>query len=198
MWWQQLDKYLPITVIGAIVVFFTRELLEWFRRSGSESRKKKALRSLLKRECELNFWVYNVLFRVAQVIQADQRLGAHAVYSVNRLPNEAIGFRRSDEEGLEGWVIPPTKLGVMEKLMTEAASIDDKLFAVLEPALDAAIEMEHVRQSLFSAVDQTDDAAPPLDGIHLFALTELADVLVTLRALYAECTGKELTEWRVR
>jgi len=199
MWWQQLERFLPITVLGAMTVFFLREFFEWIRRSRAESRKKKALRSLLTRECELNYWVYEVLFRIAQLIQADQRAGSSAVYSVSRLANDAINFRRSDSDGFDGRVIPATKLRLMEKLMIEAASIDAELFAVLEPAFDAMIEMEHVRQTLFEAVDQGDEeTAPPLIGIHTWMLPELADSFAAMRALYMECAGKELTEWRVR
>lgn len=191
------DSFLSATIVVAIILFFAKEILESIRRYRARERARRANRLLLKRECELNYWVYTCLFRIASQLQADVNSGVDETYAVARRSDQSIAFRTLHIDGFSETTIPPTRIAVIEKLLLDAASNDGSLYEVLQQAYEAMIDMEHVRESLFRHVED-EDGDGFLAGFHNFALNELADSLVALRALYKECTGEVLTTWQVR
>lgn len=96
--------------------------------------------------------------------------------------------------------LPDAYTEVMNKVMLDVAALDHKLFAALEDAYDATINMRYVRNSFINHVESGEDDFEKsfFDSFPSYGLRQLTDVLVDLEHLYRECTGEELTKHRVR
>ena len=53
---SSLEGYLSVTVAAAVILFITREQLEFRRRKAERTRKTKAIKLLLAEELEKNHW----------------------------------------------------------------------------------------------------------------------------------------------
>jgi hypothetical protein len=192
---------LPATVIAAIALFFVKEVVESIRRWRADARKGRAFRTLLARECELNHWTYKRLKEALLAIQEDFQKGLTAEYSIRRLTSGEVMFRRQEHHG-RGWSeggLPDAHTDLMSKVMLDVATLDKSLFACLEPAYDAAINMSHVRESFmrFIESDEQDRQMFFRDFLE-YGLDQLEEILADLENLYRKCTGKKLEFIRVR
>jgi hypothetical protein len=87
----------------------------------------------------------------------------------------------------------------LEDNLLDVATLDEKLFPLAEAALTAVAELEHLRESLLYHGSEEDeevrDVAPHFAE---YSLKELAEAESALASLYKQCTGKELSNARLR
>jgi hypothetical protein len=196
---MQWTSLIPITVVAAFFLFVIKEMVEWLKRWRADKRKVVAIKILLARECELNKWT---LLKVREAIKDiketfEEKDGAE--YSIQRTPPDKITFRETIEGESGSWPLTPTYTDLMSKQILDIAILDKKLFADLEGAYDAVLEMRHVREMLINYLESENE----IDRIHFeafpeYALGELDDTEESLERLYKACTGKPLQTIRLR
>ena len=193
---------LPITALIAVMVFICKETIEFLRRRNGDQRKLRALMHLLARECELNLWSIKNLRRILSEVHKFENYKAQIKVEIKRKPSgRAFAIIRSDDGGIEMHVgIPKVHRELMSKFLLEIATLDEKLFEVVEPAYDGLAEVEHLRESLMNVQDAPDDIGEDgyLEGLAGYALDELQEAENSLARLYEHCTGLPLTEHRLR
>jgi hypothetical protein len=88
----------------------------------------------------------------------------------------------------------------MSKFLLDIATLDKLLFSFMEPAYDELAEVEHVRESLININDKPEQIAARdfVMGFAQYAVDVLQDAEKKLGALYVHCTGKPLTQHRLR
>jgi hypothetical protein len=159
------------------------------------------MRILLARECELNLWSCKRLKSVLQEIDSNFKSSIELEYLIKERPGGDLIFRSNYPDGdlHSSGSLPNVHTDMMYKLMLDVAALDENLFADLEDAYDSMINLQHVRNSLINHVQSDDDLDRRFfDSFTHYGLSEITDALVDLEHLYKKCTGKELTEHRVR
>ena len=191
--------FLPVTVVAAIALFVLKESFELVRRYKSEGRTKKALRALLAVECERNHFTVKNLRGILEVVQAWKQDDPFSIkISLKFSRDGEITFHQltyDDGAGSQS-VVRTTHRDFMSKQLLAVATLDADLYRALQPALDAVNEMEHVRQSLISHME--DPERTHLAGFAEYGLKELDVAFNKLNTLYITCTGKELENYRIR
>lgn len=191
-------------ILAAVVIFAAREILESFRRRAAQQRKLDALKAVIARECELNNYTTSVLKREIESMKENFELEDGDVQK----SEYRVVFRRDGSAVLEellggNWggshPIPKVYVSMINAKIVELAELDPKLYAKAEAALSGLAELEHVRTSLISYVMKEDDNMPHLlENFPDYALGEIEDSSAALRELYTACTGRPLTDRRLR
>lgn len=193
---------LPVTALIAVLVFISRETLEFIRRRNGDRRKLHALTALLARECELNLWSIKTLRRIFSEINTDESGDSQILAEIERtLSGRSFAKIVSDDGGIEAHIgIPKVHRELMSKFLLDVATLDKGLFEVMEPAYDGLAEVEHVRESLMNVQDAPEFIGQDgyLKGLARYALDELQQAENALAKLYTYCTGKPLTKHRLR
>jgi hypothetical protein len=195
------SSWLPATALVAIVIFIAKEVLEVSRRSASERRRKEALRALLARECELNHWTIRTLQRIAGGLKDLAEPGTPEAFRVEFAKSGRIYACLNNKETGSGFkiAIPTVHRSHLHGSLLDIATLDKTLFMLAEPALSAVAEIEHVREGLmYHGSTEDEEDRENADGFAEYAVGELDEAYVTIAALYAECTGKELSSVRLR
>ncbi|MEC4720754.1 hypothetical protein RY831_16440 [Noviherbaspirillum sp. CPCC 100848] len=198
----ELLPLIPVTVVAAVSLFALRESLEWLRRYRGEERKKQALRILLARECELNYWTIKSIRHIVETIREESAANPQTTFSFI-FPKSGKTLFRVKEPGME--ITVGSSLGnihrdVMSKNLLDVAQLDKRLFEVLQPAYDAVSDLENVRSDLLYYVTSEDDQEADLlmEFVENFAISELERIHAVFNALYLECCGNALTKSRIR
>jgi hypothetical protein len=197
-----LSSLLPVTVVAAIAIFVVKETVEYLRRWSADRRKIHALKALIARECELNYWpvkaLRSILINVPGPDEENPQVEVRIERRANGRPVACIRTLDGGSESTRG--IPEVHRELMSKFLLEIAMLNSKFFAALEPAYDSLAELEHVRQSLISIHD--DEQESEIDGIigsfAVYALEELRSTEAALQSLYLFCTDKALEKHRLR
>lgn len=193
---------LPITAVVAIVVFAIKETLEHFRRRSADRRKLAGLISLLARECELNYATIKLLRHIVEKIPNDEHPDPQFSLSIGWKPSGRPYARvLSESRGMQWQLgIPQVHRELMSKFLLDVATLDKRLFELMEPAYDGLAEVEHVRESLLNFEEEVESMRPEdyLAGLADYASGELQGAEDALRKLYTYCTGKPLTRHRLR
>jgi hypothetical protein len=197
---EWLTPLLPATVIAAVALFILKEVVEFFKRWRADGRKRRALRVLLARECELNCLVQTRLTNALTEIQEDLPMKPRDEYLIERRESgEVIYSQRYEGRLTAQFALPAIQTDLMSKVMLDVAILDNFLFAHLQDAYDATMSLKHVRQSLIDFLESDKEE----DKIHFeafpdWALRELARVRLSLQKLYEACTGEKEIKARVR
>lgn len=192
---------LPATVIAGVLLFLLKEGIEAVRRWRANSRKREAFRLLLARECELNHWAMTKLKEALTSIQEHFSIGVSFEYRIDRHSSGHISFVQLYDDGSlhSSRPLPDASTDVMKQTMLEIAALDRQLFKSVEAAYDSAISLRHVRESLIRQVESDDEfEAAFFESFPPYGLSELSDIQVDIGELYLQCTGEELTQFRVR
>jgi hypothetical protein len=197
---MQWTSIIPITVVAAFFLFVTKEMLEWFKRASADKRKIAAIKILLARECELNKWTLLKLRQAVTDIKDTFEEKDGIEYAIERIGSDKIIFKEMlGEERRASWPLPPTYTDAMGKQLLDTAILDKRLFANLEGAYDAVLEMRHVRDSVIEYVESRENVREMhLEAFSEYALDELNDTEESLKTLYNACTGKPLDSIRLR
>lgn len=192
-----MEPTLPNTAVVAIILFVAKEVFEFIRRLFADGRKRQAFRTMLARECELNLWTVKVLQRTIDELASDRET-AHVKYSIERRSTGEEVFVSVSEAGKSSHWIPNAHKETMRDLMLDVATIDQRLFPNLQSGYDACINLQHVRDSLVTYVDEDQLDGGFLNSFVDYANSEISDILLQLTVLYFECTGQDLKNHRVR
>lgn len=191
-------------ILAAVFIFAAREILDSIRRRAAQQRKLNALKAVIARECELNNYTTSVLKREMKGMKENFELEHGDV----QRSEYRIVFRRDGSAVLEELMggewggshpIPKVYSSMINAKIVELAELDPKLYAKAEAALSGLAELEHVRTSLISYVMKEDDNMPNLlESFPDYALGEIEDSSSALKELYTACTGRPLTDRRLR
>lgn len=198
---MRLFEYFPITVVSAIALFAVKEAVEWRRRWLAQNRKRRALRKLISRECEMNLWVVKTLRTAAEAIRSELNEDEKSKFSAETLADGKFYLRiwNSRNEMVAGLPLGSPKRELMEKNLLDVATIDAKFFAVLEPAYDAVAELQNARDQIVSVVEtKVEEEKDHIYGLDEYVLRTTHAAYERLNALYIECTGKKLESHRLR
>jgi len=193
-------KYFPATVFVALVLFATKEAIEFVKRRKADKRKIEALHVLLAAECERNHWTIKSLRMAARDIVDFTKLDDGTMVGVRVNKNGWMNFKL-EMPNLGHWgsrSVTPVQKTILEKHLVDAAMLDKRLFDVMREAYNAALEMDHVRTGLYECVSRKSEGEEDhLDGFDVYANSELDDVYDRMNALYRMCTGSKLEKHRV-
>lgn len=193
-----------VAILAAVSIFAAREILEFFRRRGAQERKLNALKAAIARECELNNYTTSVLTREMTAMKAnfeleDGDIDKSEYRIVFRRDGSAILEELTGGEWGGSQPIPKVHASIINAKIVEVAELSPKLYPKAEAALTGLAELEHVRTSLISYVMKEDDNMPYLlETFPDYALGELEDTASALKDLYIACTGRPLTDRRLR
>ena len=199
--WSDHGEWLPITAWVALGVFVLREVLEWRRRRAADARKVQALKKVIARECELNYWSVDQL---SDTLSEMRKIGAEKDASRFTLTTRAAGevvVQLSDEDGSgHGWMLPRICTETLTKHLAEVAALDEEFFTVCEAAVGATAEADHIHRSLVQGPPAHFPSSREnyYEGLIGYGLKELQGVVAAIKALYLACTGTELTHGRLR
>ena len=196
------SSLLPITALVAVVIFIAKELIEIVRRWRADARRRAAFRTLLARECELNNWAIRALRHIVNDLKNLPNIESPLAFTIEYAKSGRIyACVDSDAKGEYGKsVVPVIHKTQMERHLLDIATIDNKLLKFVEPALSAAAELEHLRESLLyhGSSDADEDTRAHRSGFSEYAIGELDESYSAISALYQSCTGKSLTDMRLR
>lgn len=197
---ETLTSLFPVTVAAAVLLFFVKEILEFFRRRNAEFRKKEAIRILLARECELNNATVKRLGFILQTIKNEQEADRDTKFTIVFTKAGQIRFHYDNREGGGSMPITGPHSVVLERQLLEIAAIDKDLYVLAEAAYAVVSELAHIRQNLIDAIapERVNEDVDPFDMLFPHALDRLPVAYKALSALYVECTGSvlETVRWR--
>jgi hypothetical protein len=197
-------EFIPITVIAAILIFIAKEISDFLKKRRESKRKIFAYKSLISEEIELNLWTHKRLTNIIQNIEDQKKEHPNANYKIliKESGNEYIhGY--DGEKLIESCLIPIIHDKYYEKLISNIAELDANLFNLAQSSYQEVRNMAHVRSSLIKSLLAEENNEPfPHDisenGFLEYAKQELVDTYDAMNALYKECTGNELQEFRLR
>lgn len=197
---MSIESLLPATAVVAIVLFTAREMLEAKRRADTKKRTLRGLKRLFSRECELNYWASH---RIGEILGDVNRLASENRLRDIRVEERPVGgpyvVLRDDQGDVQMAPIPEVHRDELNKRLVETASLEDSLFECYESVLDRLAELENVRMQLaFGAGNAPLSREDFLKGLAGYGLAVVERTEAALRRLYKECTGEELTQWRLR
>jgi hypothetical protein len=195
---EVLLKFFPATVFVALILFVTKEVIEFFRRKNADKRKIEALHVLLAAECERNHWTIKSLRNASHAIADALTVDKDVVIQESINKNGWMSFRRSMMGHWGSNSVTPVHKSIQERHLADAALLDKRLFDAMREAYDAALEMDHVRTGLYDCVSQRNLGEDDhLDGFDRYAKSELESIYIRINALYEICTGQKLEKHRV-
>lgn len=185
---------IPLAVVAAIGLFFTKELVEWVRRSSANGRKNRAIKQLLTVECEQNNFAIRQMRDQAEIIKQAVAHGHDIKVEHPRTGRERLMITGRDGHLASG-PIATLRTAVLDRYFFESASLDKKLFNLMHEAGNALSALQHVRDGFITCpTDQPDH----LDGFPNFAVSEINTHEKPIHALYEYIAGEPLTKMRVR
>jgi len=198
-------RYLPVTVISALLLFLFKEFLEANRRRRSEQNKLKAISFILSEEIKLNYWAFKTLFRTFEELGQLFERYPNAVYNVKetRFREEIYQYKeRPEDQVWSGHPLPRFVSDRFNTLLPSLAELDLKLSGFVQDTYQEIAELEHYRQMLVSFLANElheDETFNDLTKAFIKDFSEEeSDYFAKLNKSYRELTGKELKEWRLR
>ncbi|MBY5614143.1 hypothetical protein [Rhizobium leguminosarum] len=187
---------LPIAVYAAILLFLIKETLEWARRNKADKRKLSVYRRMLAYECERNNWFIKSLQSDANKVRPEPK--AYAIKTDSSGRQRFVFLGKDGTEGVSG-TFPSVHRTTFEKLAVEVGYIDPKLADKVSRALDAVLELEHIRNSIIDNAPAGEDYQH--DAFYAsfwgYVRKRLKGNHNSLSLLYVACTGRELKEFRL-
>jgi hypothetical protein len=157
---------------------------------------------LLARECELNNWSIRALRHIVNDLESLPSIESPLAFTIEYAKSgriyACIDHKAKGEYGKSA--VPVIHKAQMERHLLDIATIDSQLLKFVEPALSAAAELEHLRESLLyhGASDADEDTLAHRSGFSEYAISELDKAYLAISALYVSCTGKSLKNMRLR
>lgn len=187
---------IPATALVAIVLFVMREVLEGRRRKNSKDRQVRAMKAILARECEHNYWPLRGLTEIFEFIKKEPN-NYKNVRIVERATGSAVEIK--DGTRMHGFLIAKFRRDRMSDMLLDVAELDEQLFELVEAAYDAIGAVDNARFQLVNIDDLVEHTGIEalLIGLPGYGLPRISEADAALKALYKECTGKQLERGRV-
>lgn len=187
------EKVLPITVVVAIILFIVREVVEFIKKSRDKSRKISAYKALIAEELLKNAWSVKALKQLCTELQDPTLIGIDYIKS-------ASGTERVTIRTVEGkhrvffWKI---HTAAFEKIMTDLAVSNSKLFKSAAHVYSLLAEAKHVRESVID-FSEFDMPKHMIQGLGVYGDGRLEEAAAAVRTAYKIYTGKELASHKLR
>lgn len=186
------ESALPLTVVFAIVLFFTKEGIEFFKRRSERRRKVAAYKMLLAEESMKNAFTIKTLSSVFWAL-VDPDLES---LKVSKKSNGQLAAEFSFPYGSRGGsVIPVVHTAIFDKSIVDLAVIDKEFFFIAKDAYEDLAHVDNCRDQI-SSLDTTEGDLM-LESLARYALDVLSRSDESLQRLYLMCAGQEL-ECKVR
>lgn len=187
---------LPTAVYAAILLFLTKEGLEWARRRRTDKRKLSVYKRMLAHECERNNWFIKSLQSDAAKVRPEAK--AYAIKTDGSGRQRFVFLAPDGTQGASG-IFPMVHRSSFEKLAVDVGYVDERLARMVSEALDAVLALEHVRNSVIDYAPANEDYHRDAfyDSFWKHVRKQLKERHRTLSDLYRACTGKELKEHRL-
>jgi hypothetical protein len=182
----ELGRLLPITVVAAIILFFTKEFFEFFKKRAEKKRKLSAYKVLIAEEMAKNSFSIFGLRRIVERLQDNSW-----VHEVIRGSNGACHLKSSrGEEKVKGIVLP-FHSSIFDKHIVDLAVIDKQFFAQLRDTYQAIADAKVSRSTMLEMCED-----PNLEfflGSYLQGVVTVFDAAETqIKTTFETCTGKVL------
>ena len=201
--WLSQSGLIPFSAIIAILLFATRECLETRRKKKAKQNEIQALKKILARECELNLHLSHQIFEICSNFAPYEQNENQCPYTLRLTPTPSSKIRYEIIEGedlISGGQLSDSHTSIFDKYMFDVVKADIEFYNKLEAAYEAAIELQHFRDSLLD-IDDTGkwmgDRSMVL-GFSGYALEEMEPINGALNTFYKFCTGNELSKGRMR
>ncbi|MBX5293089.1 hypothetical protein HJB96_09050 [Rhizobium sp. NLR15a] len=187
---------LPTAVYAAILLFLIKEGLEWNRRKRADKRKLSVFRRMLAYECERNNWFIKSLQSDAKKVRPERK--AYLIKTDGSGRQRFVFLGRDGTEGISG-IFPLVHRTTFEKLAIEVGYVDPKLADKVSKALDAALELEHIRNSIIDYAPGSEEYQYDefYQAFWNYVRRRLKGNHDDLSLLYLACTGRGLKEFRL-
>ena len=192
--------FLPITVIAAIVIFLSKETLEYIRNRRMKLKKLLVFKRMIAEEVEINTAVLSSLYSALTTI-CDDTANIERTPRILKTPSGGIRIEFEAHPICfgTGWPLLPLSRTVFDRLYLELAELDPSFFETTARVYSAVAEIKHVRDSLIDHIEnnnQTPDGF--LASFSEWAQGVLEESRGSLATLYFECTGKTLERGKLR
>lgn len=201
--WLTQSSLIPTSVIVAVLIFITREWLEFHRKKRAKRNEISALKIILARECELNWYLSKQINEICSVFEPYERGEDDCPYELQIVFNpsgkkeyEIIG----GEHGMSGGALPDPYVTTFDKYRYDVVKMDVEFYGKLEAAFDAAIKLKHLHDWLLDIghTAQRMKTDNMMIGFSGYALSEIIDINECIKSLHKFCTGKEKITSRLR
>lgn len=198
------EKLIPVSALVAILLFITRELLDWYRKSKTRKNEIRALKQIFARECQLAWSINQQIKKLCAKFapyEKDSTDKCPLNFGVAKTSAGKIRYTIS-ENGTprSGGTLSEPSVATFTKYLYEVAKLDPTFYGKVNLAYAAVIELKHLHHSLVDNEDTSREIG--IDNIMLgfsgYALKELVWTEQELKSLYQYCTDKELTEGLLR
>lgn len=194
-----MSNIFPFTVLVAIVLFVTKEVLETIKKWKEKKRKIRAMKLLLAEELELNHWVWKEMQLLVARVQDELKLPKGSKFQIKKSKAATERFECIRPNGsVWGQGFPPVHEEQYHKLAVEVASADEQFYALLSKCYKAVAELKHFRNGVYSYIDDDGDENKFREGFTTYVKDGLPDIYNAMNALYEFCTERKLETHRLR
>ncbi|MEE4694767.1 hypothetical protein [Pseudomonas alliivorans] len=182
-----MEPYLPVTVLCAIGLFVTKEVVEHLKKRAEKKRKVEAYKTLIAEECMKNAWALKSLRSQIRAFE-DPNIRSVRVESTSY---GDILVTVYDHESWGGSPIVDVHSAIFEKTVVDLAVIDAVLFSHAKDAYESLAEVTNCLSQLREFAGKND--LLHLDGLASYAKDVVNDADSALKSLFKFCTGKALS-----
>jgi hypothetical protein len=197
----EFPQFLPATTLVAILIFLVKEFLEGRRRKASDARKVQALKTVLARDCQLNFSAIGRLLDTLTEMRGSGVTEDASRLSISERPAGGYAYMITDGRASSiGGVLVGIQREYLLKHLVEIAALNESFYSKCQVALDGLSEADHVYESLVHGPEKHFPSTPEgyYEGLIDYGLSELNDSIAALKELYLACTGSVLQQGKLR
>ncbi len=188
---------IPASAVVAIILFFTKEILESNRKKKAKKNEIDALKQIVARECELNWKLKSEIVEICSYFEPYEDNGQVCPFllSLELSPSGKTRYYiKGGQEGLNSGLLSEYRTAIIEKHMLDVAKADAIFYQKLESAYETALLLKHLRDSMVDK-KQTEEFVKVeniMVGFSGYALAEIKLNNKHLQDLYVYCSGKQL------
>ncbi len=189
---------LPVAVYVALGLFVLKEILEFLRNRKSKSKRLSVYKKILSYECERNNWAIKSIKHIA--VSVERRVGAYRIENTSSGRQRFVTIGSEDGDDTGSSILAEVHTSKMEELILEVGIIDEKLAGYVYEALDAVLELKHVRDSIVEYETAENGLEHDIfyEDFWEYVQNEVEDSFKQLSDLYFQCAGKLLEGHRLR
>ena len=137
-------RLLPVTVVGAIILFILREVIEGIRRKRSNSRKRTAIRRLIADEIERNNWTIKSMRHMIGTIELAIKYPETSLEISSGVRGELYLRHNQGGKGYSQSPFGKVHSVALSANLLSLAEIDQPIFDEALEVSDALKELDHV------------------------------------------------------
>lgn len=199
---EQVNQLFPITVVVAVILFLTREVIDSIKRHRAERREKEAIGSLLSEELERNYWTYKVIFRTLKEVKEYREIFPATTFHFIYRHDGSVLYRCNRngeyEDFSNGHALVDAHEKIYERVLTEVAKLDGKLFESMQKAYYSVRRLSEFRNALISYIENEEKNGDNHFDFWLeYAVKQEEEIYSDMNELYSQCAKTDLKEHRL-